>query len=314
MSLNRRNFLQQMSGLTAGLALAPEFLLAETAPKKMFFKISLAEWSLHKAIFGKKMTNLDFPLVAKRDYGLDTVEYVSTFFEDKQKDKNYLKELLKRSKDNGVKNHLMMVDGMGDLAAPDKKDRLQAVENHKQWVDASKYLGIKLMRVNVSGSGEPEDMKKVGAEGLSMLAEFAKTMKIDILVENHGGMSSDASWLTGVVKQANTKNTGILADFDNFCVMSESGIAADGKCANEYNRYKGMKEMMPYVKGLSAKTHYFNEKGECVETDFYKMLQIIKDGGYRGYISAEFEGPNLSEEEGIKKTIALLKKAGAQVS
>jgi len=303
-----------MGGLTAGLALAPELLWTGTADKKMFFKISLAEWSLHKAIFSKKMSNLDFPLVAKRDFGLDTVEYVSVFFEDKQKDKNYLKELLMRSKDNGVNNHLMMVDGMGDLGAPDKKDRQQALENHKHWVDASKYLGCKLMRVNVSGLGKPEDMQKAGAEGLSQLAEFAKPMKVHVLVENHGGMSSDASWLNGVVKQADTKNTGILADFDNFCVMSESGIAADGKCKNEYNRYKGMTEMMPYVKGISAKTHYFNEKGDCVETDFYKMLKIIKDGGYRGYISAEFEGPNLTEEEGIKKTIALLRKAGAQVS
>ncbi len=315
MSLNRRDFLTQMSSVVAGALLLPEFLNQDLIAKKMFFEISLAEWSLNKALFGKKMTNLDFPVKARKDFNIGIVEYVSTFFEDKQKDQSYLKELLMRCKDNGVKNHLIMVDGMGELATVDKAERDKAVENHKQWVEAAKFLGCKTIRVNAGGKGTPEEMHKAGVDGLSRLAEFAKPFKINVVVENHGGNSSNGAWLAGIMKEINMKNCGTLPDFGNFCVRRDNkdGNPWGGPCVEEYDRYKGVTELMPYAKAVSAKSNNFDEQGNCVETDYVKMLKIVKDAGFKGYIGIEYEG-SIPEDEGIRKTKALLERVGAQMS
>ncbi len=315
MPLDRRNFLQQMSGLTAGLALAPEFLFHNLNAKKMFFEISLAEWSLHKALFAKQMTNLDFPAKAKKDFGISVVEYVSVFFEDKQNDKKYLNELLMRCKDNGVKNHLIMIDRMGELATNDKAERDKAVENHKQWVEAAKYLGCKTIRVNAGGKGTPEEMHDAAVDGLGRLSEFAKPFKINVIVENHGGNSSNGQWLADVMKAINMKNCGTLPDFGNFCIRRESSPSNPwgGPCVEEYDRYKGVTELMPYAKAVSAKTYKFDEKGNCIETDYEKMMKIVKDAGFKGYVGIEFEG-DTPEEEGIRKTKALLERVGAALA
>ncbi len=318
MIVNRRTFLQQSGGAFAGLALAsllPEFTFAAADAKKMFFDISLAQWSLHKALFAKQLTNLDFPAKARNDFGIEVVEYVSAFFENKQKDKFYLKELKKRSKDNGIKNHLIMVDGMGDLATPDPAARVKAVENHYQWVEAAKFLGCKSIRVNLFGQGTPEAWKAAAADGLSKLSEFAKTMKINVIVENHGGFSSNGKWLTEVIQQVNMPNCGTLPDFGNFCIRRDntSGSPWEGPCAEEYDKYQGVAEMMPFAKAVSAKSYNFDAQGNCMEIDFEKMLTIVKNAGFRGYIGIEYEGENLPEEEGIRKTKALLERVGAKL-
>lgn len=318
MNLNRRKFLHQLGGAAAGVALAsmlPEFAFAQTQSKKMFFKISLAQWSLHKALFAKEMTNLDFPAKSKKDFGIDTVEYVSVFFDGKQKDKTYLKELLQRCKDNGVKNNLIMVDGMGDLATPDKTELKKAIENHYQWVEAAKFLGCKSIRVNANGKGTPEEMKAAAIDGLGRLAEFAKPMKINVIVENHGGNSSNGQWLSSVMKEIGMKNCGTLPDFGNFCIRrnNTTGNLYEGSCAEEYDRYKGVKELMPYAKAVSAKSYNFDEDGNCVETDYVKMLKIVKDAGFKDYIGIEYEGDQFSEAEGILKTKALLERVGMQL-
>lgn len=274
----------------------------------MFFEISLAEWSLHKTLFDKKMTNLDFPVRAKKDFGISIVEYVSVFFEDKQKDKKYLNELLMRCKDNGVKNHLIMIDRMGELATKDKAERDKAVENHKQWVEAAKYLGCKTIRVNAGGKGTPEEMHDAAVDGLGRLSEFAKPFKINVIVENHGGNSSNGQWLGGVMKDINMKNCGTLPDFGNFCIKR----GANG-CEEEYDRYKGVTELMPYAKAVSAKTYKFDEKGNCIETDYERMLKIVKNAGFKGYVGIEFEG-DTPEDEGIRKTKALLERVGAMMA
>ena len=307
MATNRRKFVQQFAALATGFALAPQAFATEGS-KKNFFTISLAEWSLHKALFAKKIDNLDFPSIAKNTYGIDVVEYVNQFFKDKAEDTAYLNELLRRCKDNGVKNHLIMIDGEGGMAELDQKKRQQAVENHYKWVNAAKHLGCATIRVNAYGVGNREDVQKAAVDGLSKLGEYAKKESINVIVENHGGYSSDGQWLSGVMKKIGMKNVGTLPDLGNFCLKREGG-----KCVEEYDRYKGTQELMPFAKGVSAKSYDFDEAGNCVETDYYRMFKIIQQANFKGYIGIEYEGSKLSEEEGIKKTKALLLKAGQSV-
>ena len=302
MSIHRRQFVKNAATVAAGIALAPK-AFSVTAPKNAF-QISLAEWSLHKALFAKKMDNLDFPSVAKNTYGISVVEYVNQFFKDKAEDTAYLNDLLSRCKDNGVKNHLIMIDGEGGLAELEDATRLKAVENHYRWVNAAKYLGCKTIRVNAYGVGSREDVQKAAVDGLSRLGEYGEKEGINIIVENHGGYSSDGSWLSGVMKQVNKKNVGTLPDFGNFCLKRGENYS----CVEEYDRYKGTAELLPYAKGVSAKTYDFDANGDCVETDYNKMFTILKNAGFEGYVGIEYEGSKLSEEEGIKKTKALLEK------
>lgn len=321
MSNNRRQFLQQMSGL-AGIVILPSALYSCSGKiqqsknpnaaelNQSFFEISLAQWSLHKALFSKKIDNLDFPVIAKKEFGINAIEYVNAFFKDKAKDTNYLNELLTRCKDNGVKNHLIMIDGEGGLGELDDTKRLQAVDNHKKWVEAAKYLGCATIRVNAHGIGTSAEVQKAAIDGLGLLGEYAAKMDINVIVENHGGYSSNGSWLTTVMKGVDQKNVGTLPDFNNFCLTRN----AKNECIEEYDRYKGTYEMMPFAKAVSAKTIDFDAQGNCVETDYNRILRIVKDSGFKGYIGIEYEGEKLDEYEGIKKTKALLERVRASMA
>ena len=311
MSTNRRQFIQHMGGLAAGAFLSHNLFAAATI-KKPFFEISLAQWSLHKALFAKQLDNLDFPAKAKNDFGIHVVEYVNAFFKDKATDTNYLNELLKRCKDNGVRNHLIMCDGEGNLGDAKDAERLKAVENHYKWVDAAKYLGCTTIRVNAAGEGSREEVAKAAADGLSRLGEYADKVGINVIVENHGSYSSDGGWLAGVMKQVNRKNVGTLPDFGNFCIKRDPNNWMT--CHESYDRYLGTKELMPFAKAVSAKTYDFDEKGNCIETDYYRIMKIVKDAGFNGYIGIEYEGEKLSEEEGIRKTKALLEKVRMELA
>lgn len=332
MPSNRRHFLQQLGSLAAGFGVASTGLAfcSDDTPEKdisqpengiqparsttsappLFFTISLAQWSLNRKLFSKEIDNLDFPSIARNTYGIGVVEYVNQFFKDKAKDQQYLAALLKRCNDNGIKNHLIMCDGEGDLGDPDAAKRIQAVENHYKWVDAAKYLGCTTIRVNAFGRGSESEVQKAAIDSLGRLGEYAAKTGINVIVENHGGYTSNGQWLAAVMKGVNKPNIGTLPDFGNFCIKREGGQQWGAKCIEEYDRYKGVAEMMPFAKGVSAKTHDFDEQGNCIETDFTKMLKIVKDGGFRGYIGIEYEGNKLNEEEGIKKTKALLERAG----
>jgi sugar phosphate isomerase/epimerase len=329
MPSNRRRFLHQLSFAGAGILTAGFTSCNTPASEKnttadttatagkaapLFFEISLAEWSLHKSLFAKELDNLDFPVVARKEYGIGVVEYVNAFFKDKAKDTAYLNELLKRCNDNNVKNHLIMCDGEGNLGELDDKKRLQAVENHYKWVDAAKYLGCATIRVNAYGEGSRDAVHKAAVDGLGRLCEYAAKENINVIVENHGSYSSDGQWLTSVMKTVNKPNVGTLPDFGNFCIRRESGQLYQGKCVEEYDRYKGVQEMLAYAKGVSAKSHDFDEQGNCTDTDYNRMMKIVKDAGFRGYVGIEYEGEKLSEPEGIRKTKALLEKVGATLS
>lgn len=288
---SRRDFLKNLGLTAAGLALMPSLdLLA--APKN-WFDISLAEWSLHKTLFKGDLKNIDFPELAAKKFGIYGVEYVNAFFKDKAKDMTYLKDLNNRAKDNGVRNVLIMIDGEGNLGDEDATKRKQAVENHYKWIDAANFLGCHAIRVNAAGKGTPEEVKKAVVESLSTLADYGKKSKISIIVENHGGISSHGDWLADTLKTVGKKNCGSLPDLGNFY---------------EYDRYQGVADLMPYAKGVSAKTHDFDANGNETQIDYARMLKIVKDAKFKGYIGIEYEGSKLSEEEGIFATKKLLER------
>lgn len=308
----RRSFLSQSLAAVGGIIVAPSFKLK--AMPLSTLEISLAEWSLHRTLEAGKLDHLDFPAKAKKDFGISVVEYVNGFFGGKKmdfkeagKNRPYLKELLTRSTDAGVVNHLIMVDNEGPLALAGEKERLAAVDNHKKWVEAATYLGCKTVRVNLHGEGKADDKQKASVDSLSRLGEFAKPMNINIVVENHGGESSDAAWVAEVMRKVGMPNVGTLPDFGNFCLTYPWG-ETQSPCEKMYDRYKGIQELLPFARGVSAKSYDFDAKGEQPLMDYKKLLDIIKASGFKGYIGIEFEGNTQPEEEGIRKTKALLEK------
>jgi len=285
---SRREFLKNVGLATAGVALAPSLDLF--AAKKDWFQISLAEWSLHRTLFKGDLKNIDFPEYTAKTFGIHGVEYVNQFFKDKVQDMTYLKDLNNRAKDNGVTNVLIMIDGEGDLGDQDETKRIKAIENHYKWIDAAHFLGCKSIRVNAAGKGTKEEVKGQVVKSLSSLADYGKKGKINVIVENHGGISSHGDWLSDVLKTVGKKNCGSLPDFGNFY---------------EYDRYKGVQELMPYAKGVSAKANVFKEDGYEANYDYDRLMKIVKDAGYRGYVGIEYEG-EIAEVEGIKKAKELL--------
>lgn len=316
MGNSRREFLKQIGYLSAGTLLLPGTAgaLGYSSDDDLFFNISLAQWSLHKALFGGELTHLEFPAMAKNEFGINAVEYVNQFFADKAKDTSYLDEMNSRCDDLGVDQVLIMVDGEGGLAVMDEAKRTEAVENHYKWVEAAQHLGCHSIRVNAFGQGSREETKQAAVDGLGRLSEFAKDYGVNVIVENHGGYSSDGQWLAGVMKQVGMDNCGTLPDFGNFCVKREGGSPWEGECVEEYNMYKGVRELMPFAKGVSAKSYDFDKEGYETTIDFSRMLKIIKDAGFTGYIGIEYEGNELSEREGIAKTKDLLVRVGKELT
>lgn len=296
---SRRTFLRTTLAAAAGSVLVSP-AMAGMASKKSPFKISLAEWSLHKTLFANEMTNLEFPVTARK-LGINGVEYVNQFFKDKAKDQAYLSELKKICKNEGVESVLIMCDGEGMVGHPEKAERIKTVENHKRWIDAAAYLGCHSIRVNAGSRGTYEEQQKYAADGLRMLCEYGDDKKINIIVENHGGLSSNGNWLAGVMEMVDSKRVGTLPDFGNFVINRQTG--------EEFNRYEGVRLLMPYAKGVSAKSHEFDEEGNEVNTDFYRMMKIVKNSGYKGWVDVEYEGSELSEIDGIIATKKLLEKA-----
>ncbi len=270
-----------------------------------FFKLSLAQWSLHRALEANELDNLDFPAKAK-SMGFEGVEWVAHFFTDKATDKAYLQQMKDSTDAAGVKNLLIMVDGKGDLASSDKSERDKAVLTHHDWVDAAKFLGCHSIRVNLFGDKDPEQWHKSAVDGLGRLTKYGASQGINVIVENHGGLSSDSEKLVAVIKEINMPNCGTLPDFGNFCVARKGGDNWKGECINEYDKYLGTKQMMPYAKAVSAKSYNFDETGQETKIDFAKMLTIVRGFKYDGFIGVEYEGDVLSEEEGIKATRDLL--------
>jgi L-ribulose-5-phosphate 3-epimerase len=301
--MSRRLFMEgtvasgALMGLGSRVALAADESGKPAAGKIGDFKISLAEWSLHKALFAKKIDNLDFPKIAREDYGIEGVEFVNQFFKGKAHDSDYLKELKKRANDVGVTCVLIMIDGEGDMSAPSEEARTKAVENHKKWVDAAASLGCHAIRINTGEHYSPTDVGAI-AESCGMLTDYGAKNAISIICENHGGPSSNPDALMAVMKAVGKPTFGTLPDFGNF------PHEKDGKYTIDV--YDAIARMMPYAKGVSAKSYDFDESGKETKLDFARIMKIVTDAGYNGFVGIEYEGSRLGEPEGIRATKKLL--------
>jgi sugar phosphate isomerase/epimerase len=301
--INRRLFLESAAAGGAMISLAsrsdaaPFDVPSKPKPGKIGdFKISLAEWSLHKALFAGKIHNIDFPKIAREEYGIEGVEFVNQFFKDKAHDSAYLKDLKTRAKDLGVTCVLIMIDGEGDLSAEAAADRTKAVENHKKWVDAAAELGCHAIRVNTGEHYGPTEVGPI-SEACGLLTDYGAANQIEIICENHGGPSSNPDALVALMKAVNKPTFGTLPDFGNF-------PEKDGKYTVDI--YDAIARMMPYAKGVSAKSYDFDESGKETKLDFARILKIVTDAGYHGFVGIEYEGSRLGEPEGIRATKRLL--------
>lgn len=280
--------------------------------KELFFKLSLAQWSFHRALKSGKMDPLDFAKEA-RALGFEGIEYVNQFYKGKATDNSYLHKMNVEARKHKVKQLLIMVDGEGSMADLDKQKRLRAVDNHKKWLDAASALGCHSIRVNCHGEGSAADVSMAGIEGLSRLSEIAAKQNLNVIVENHGGYSSDGNWMSNVIKKVNKPNCGTLPDFGNFCTERKEGVEWSKSCIKEYDKYKGITELMPYAKAVSAKSNVFNENGQEKNIDYGRILKIVKKAGYSGYIGVEYEGET-PERDGIIKTRDLLISEGLKLT
>ncbi len=281
-----------------------------------FFKLSLAQWSIHKMINDDGVDPYTFAEKAKT-WGFTGLEYVSQLYPSDLKDGEYSEEAMTafveksnaEAKKHGMANVLIMIDGQGSLGVSDTKERDEAVERHYKWVDAAAAMGCHAIRVNLRGSEEPEEWKKNSVDALTKLSTYAKDKNVNVIVENHGGLSSNGAMLAEVMTIVNMDNCGTLPDFGNFCIKRKDPNDHAAGCAEEYDIYKGVTELMPHAKAVSAKSGDFDKDGNETRIDYVKMLQIVKDAGYTSFIGVEYEGSDLSEEEGILATKELLLKA-----
>ena len=303
--MKRREFIKKTATATGAVALSGySSAFLTSCSKSNSFEISLAEWSLHRALQSGKIDHLDFYSVAKNELNISAVEYVNSFFFDKAKDKKYLNEMKQRADDLGVQSLLIMCDNEGNLGDPDSKKRIESVENHYKWAEAAKFLGCHSIRVNARSSGSYGDQIELAADGLRRLTEFGDTLGLNTIVENHGGLSSNGKWLSAVMERVDHPRVGTLPDFGNFRIEGDEW----------YNRYQGMKELMPYAKAVSAKSHEFDSNGNETKSDYYKMMDIVLDAGYKGFVGIEYEGSSHSEMDGIKLTRDLLIKIRNSIS
>lgn len=299
--MKRRDFIKDSSLLIGGLVLPlTSASIFPSCSKQKSLSISLAEWSLHRALYSKEINHLDFISLARTKFEIDAVEYVNTFFFDKAKDKKYLNEMNIIAKDNDVKSLLIMCDNEGNLGDPNNEKRNKAVENHFKWADAAKFLGCHSIRVNARSDNNlsSSEQLNLAADGLNKLVDYCSGIEINTIVENHGGLSSNGKWLSELMKKVAHPNLGTLPDFGNFLIEDD----------NWYDRYLGVEELMPYAKAVSAKSHEFNSNGDEVRTDYKRMMQIVLKSGYSGYVGIEYEGDKHSEFEGIQLTKDLLNK------
>lgn len=276
---------------------------ASSSTEDILFKISLAEWSLHRQLFAGAITNLDFPIVARKTFNIGAIEYVNAFFKDKANDTRYLADLRSRCDGEGVKSLLIMCDGEGALGDKAEDARTKAIENHYRWIEAAVFLGCHSIRVNAQSSGTWDEQRDLAANGLRRLTEFGAEHSINVIVENHGGLSSNGAWLAEVMELVDHPMCGTLPDFGNFNLGDDTW----------YDRYQGVAELMPFAKAVSAKSYEFGEDGLELRTDYFRMMTIVLDAGYRGYVGVEYEGDLLDEDDGIRATKILLERCRTEL-
>ena len=318
--MKRKEFIKLAS--TSALGISSLGYMSLQKPKELFFKLSLAQWSLHKNIKYGDMDPYDFAQVAK-SFNFSGIEYVTALYDNVMKVRDgdmskaitfWARKNKKLAEINDIKNVLIMIDEIEGLAEENKSRRLKAVDNHKMWIDAAEIMGCESVRLNLYGSSNAEKWKDLSIKSLSDLGSYAKNSGVNVIVENHGRISSDIPKLMDVIYGVNMDNVGTLPDFGNFCMADEGyGSVFDGSCETVYDFYKGVEEMMPKAFAVSAKSNDFDENGDEKTIDYMRMMKIVKSFGYTGYIGVEYEGNRLSEEEGIKATRDLLIKIGQTI-
>jgi len=278
------------------------------------YKISLAQWSINKMIREDKVSPYEFASLASK-WGFEGLEYVSQLYTDvtKSDDPNAAIKLFVQKNNElsakfGLKNILIMVDEEGNLATQNEEERLTAIENHKKWINAAAAMDCHSIRINLFGETDPELWKSYSKLSLIALSEYALPLNINIIVENHGYLSSDAGLLMALINEVNMTNCGTLPDFGNFCLKRENNELWNAPCTESYDNYKGVAEMMPRAFAVSAKSYDFDGEGNETTLDYQRLISIVKSNGYDQYIGIEYEGSRLSEEEGILATRDLLLK------
>lgn len=311
----RRNFIKNIGLASTALSLPALPSFAKNAILKPLemksLKISLAQWSLHRALEKGDIKAIDFAKIAKEDFDISAVEYVNQFYTEHATDEVFWNQLKERAADVGVKSLLIMVDNEGDLGNPSAHDRKKAVENHYKWIHAAKLLGCHSIRVNAFGEGSRSQVKTALVDGLGELASYGAKEDIHVLIENHGLHTSDADFIVEIIKQVNHSHLGTLPDFGNWCLDTQWGSTQNNSCSQVFDRYEGVASFLPYAKGVSAKSYQFNADGNETIIDFERMLKLVKTSDFDGYVGIEFEGDHLPEREGIKATKALLERVWA---
>lgn len=302
-SMDRRDFTKTSLLALAGLGLSPLAASSSAAAEAPLYRISLAQWSLHRNLFDGELDNLDFASTAREEFGIDAVEYVNQFFMDQATNRSYLQKMKRRADEAGVESLLIMCDGEGALGDADPQKREQAVQNHHKWVDAAAYLGCHSIRVNARSSGSYEEQMQRAAEGLRRLTEYAAPKDIHVIVENHGGLSSNGEWLSAVMEEVDHSHCGTLPDFGNFTIRE----------GESYDRYKGVRQLMPYARGVSAKTFAFDDEGYETTIDYPRIMRIVLEADYHGHVGIEYEGDGLGEYEGIRASKRLLEQTRSRL-
>ena len=326
---SRRKFLKNTFSVFSTTFLAP-YLFAKNIDKSNL-DIGLQMYSFAPLIMQGKFDLLGFPDLVKNTYGINGAEYWSIPFMGRENDKDFLNDLKRRSDDIGVDNLIILVDDIDiktmqsgpSLASSNKNDRDTAIDYHKKWVDVAKNIGCHSIRINLRS--EEENNQKIlenSSESISRLIEFSKQNNISVVVENHGGITGDADWLVSLMENVDSKHLGTLPDFGtyNFCIKrgNLNFQSLSENCENQYDKYLGVKKLMPYAKGVSAKSHEFDKDGEELSTNYSRMIKIISESNYKGYITIEYEGAMkgmfggegtyLNPHEGILATKKLINK------
>ncbi len=308
---SRRIFIKKTAIATAAISMPSLYSFGNKTDNNMP-KISLAQWSLNRAFFDKTLDPVNFASIAKNDYNISAIEYVNQFYAENAANEKFWAEMTTRASDAGVESLIMMVDEEEKLGDSNADKRMKAVEDHYKWINAAKILGCHSIRVNAFGAGSPDELEASLVDGLGKLTEYAAKEKVHVILENHGLHTSNASFMTGIIKAVDNPYLGTLPDFGNWCLNEEWGSTQTTKnCTNIYPPEEGIAEFLPFAKGVSAKSYAFDAEGFDTVIDYPKLLQLVKNSSFDGHIGIEFEGENMSEPEGIKATKALIEEVWA---
>jgi L-ribulose-5-phosphate 3-epimerase len=300
--MTRRIFVSSATAAAAALA----------APRPTKDDISLAAWSLNQSFFkAKRWKNVDLPRICREQFDIGGLEFVNQFFENPMR--GHLNELKKNGNAHGVQFVLIMVDGEGDMSAADKKERLQAAVAHRKWVDIAHYLGCHAIRCNMGGPRKDwqndKDIVSRAAESFNHLLEYARGADLNVVIENHGGASSNADVVVSLMKAVNNPNFGTLPDFGN---VNAGDDHADV-----------IRKIVPWAKGISVKAMWAAD-GTHPRFDIEKLIGICKDAGYQGFWGIESsygrsgarQDDNLSHDQlwnnevkGVQLTKAVIERA-----